>query len=58
MPSDISVMQGLPRYSKKILARSVIRKVFSKVLDATVITQVELIVLNFRLLIVFCADYK
>jgi hypothetical protein len=55
--SYIGVMQGLPSNSYKFLARAVIRNV-PKVLDATVISQVELIVLDFRLLIMLGADYK
>ena len=57
MASYIGVMQGLPSNSYKFLARAVIRNV-PKVLDATVISQVELIVLDFRLLIMLGADYK
>ena len=57
MASYIGVMQGLPRKSNKFLARSIIRKV-PKVLNAAVISQVELIVLDFRLLIVLGADNK
>jgi hypothetical protein len=50
-------MQGLPRKSNIFLARSVIRNV-PKVQYATVISKVELIVLDFWLLIVFGADNK
>ena len=57
MASYIGVIQGLPRKTYIFLARSIIRNI-PKVLDAAVISQVELIVLDFRLLIVFGADNK